>query len=160
MISWNTAHVKLQHIRREFYKTGIWHLIQRWKSVLIIKETLWKNNLDFIKNVSITRKFHCNRYHGFWEKYRRHYFCTGLHIIARSIKTSASAFKFITLLKKYCDLEANAKARWQNMHTIYGQIWDCIPYITKKKNCPQKWHGPTTLDAANKLQTAIQKILK
>ena len=56
---------ELQHFRREFYKTGIWHLIQRWKSVLIIKETLWKNNLDFIKNVSITCKFHCNSYHSF-----------------------------------------------------------------------------------------------
>jgi len=51
---------ELQHFRREFYRTGIWHLIQRWKGVLIIKETSWKNNLDFVKNVPIICKFHCN----------------------------------------------------------------------------------------------------
>jgi hypothetical protein len=31
---------KLQHFRIEFYKTGIRHLIKRWKSVLIMKEIL------------------------------------------------------------------------------------------------------------------------
>jgi hypothetical protein len=39
------------------------------------------------------------------------YFCTGLHKIVRSIKTSESACKFITSLKKYCYLEAGAKTR-------------------------------------------------
>jgi len=44
------------------------------------------------------------------------------------------------------------------MHTIYGQIWNCILYISKKK-CTQKQQGLTILDAANKLQTPIQKML-
>jgi hypothetical protein len=83
----HSTHQELQHSRTEFYKTSIWHLINRWKSVLIMKEILWKNNLDFVKNVSIICKFHCNSNHSFWEKYRRYYFCTGLHIIVRSIKT-------------------------------------------------------------------------
>ena len=54
---------ELQHFRQEFYKTGIRHLIQRWKSVSIMKETLWKNHLNFVKNLPIIHKLHCNSNH-------------------------------------------------------------------------------------------------
>jgi len=42
---------ELQHFRIEFSKTSIRHLIKRWKSVFIMKEIVWENNLDFVKNV-------------------------------------------------------------------------------------------------------------
>jgi len=34
--------------------TSIQCLSQRWKSVLVMKQTLWKNNLNFVKDVPMT----------------------------------------------------------------------------------------------------------
>ena len=50
---------KLQHrvseelrlFSKEFYTTYIERLTQMWKSVLIAKDTLWKNNINFERNV-------------------------------------------------------------------------------------------------------------
>jgi hypothetical protein len=42
------------------------------KSVLIMKETLWENNLNFVKDVPMIHyiyKFHYNCYYNFWKKW-------------------------------------------------------------------------------------------
>jgi len=53
-------HEALQCFSKEFYMTSVQHLMQKWKkcadnehgkNVPIIKETLWKNNLNFVHNV-------------------------------------------------------------------------------------------------------------
>jgi histone-lysine N-methyltransferase SETMAR len=41
---------QLRRFSKEFYATVIERLTQRWKSVLIM-ETLWKNDLNFVKDV-------------------------------------------------------------------------------------------------------------
>jgi hypothetical protein len=43
----------LRCFSKGFYATGIQRLTQRWKSVLIMNETLWKNDLNFVKDVSM-----------------------------------------------------------------------------------------------------------
>jgi hypothetical protein len=40
-------------LQQEFHVTGIQHRTQKWKNMLIMKETLWKNNLNFAKDVTM-----------------------------------------------------------------------------------------------------------
>jgi hypothetical protein len=35
---------------KDVYVTGMEHLTQRWKSVLITKESLWKNSINFVND--------------------------------------------------------------------------------------------------------------
>jgi len=38
-------------LANNFYTTLIQHLTQTWRSVLVMQETLWKNDLNFVKEV-------------------------------------------------------------------------------------------------------------
>lgn len=47
-----SVHAELWYFSKEFYVTSLQHLTQRLKkSLSIIKETLWKNNPNFVKDV-------------------------------------------------------------------------------------------------------------
>ena len=43
--------VDLRLFSKEFYATGIQRLTQRWKKCVDMKETVWKNNLNFVNDV-------------------------------------------------------------------------------------------------------------
>ena len=47
----NSALEELRCFSEEFYATGKQCLTQRWKIVLTMKETFWKNNLNFLKDL-------------------------------------------------------------------------------------------------------------
>jgi hypothetical protein len=47
----HTVYEDLQHFGKELYATSIQCLMQRWKSVLIMRDTLWKNNFNFVKHI-------------------------------------------------------------------------------------------------------------
>jgi hypothetical protein len=36
---------------KDVHVTSMEHLTQRWKSVLITKESLWKNNVNFVNDI-------------------------------------------------------------------------------------------------------------
>jgi hypothetical protein len=38
---------------KDVYATDMEHHTQTWKSVLIMKENLWKNNINFVKDIPI-----------------------------------------------------------------------------------------------------------
>jgi hypothetical protein len=42
-----------RRFRKMFYVTGILRLTQGQKSVLVMKEKFWKNNLNFVQDASI-----------------------------------------------------------------------------------------------------------
>jgi histone-lysine N-methyltransferase SETMAR len=51
---------ELRRFSKEFFATGIQHLKQRCNSVLIMKKTFWKNNLNFVKDVPLIYMFDYN----------------------------------------------------------------------------------------------------
>jgi hypothetical protein len=53
-----------QRVSRVRHRVSLW----RWKSVLILKETLWKNNLNFVKDLPMTYVDLIRTYCSFWEK--------------------------------------------------------------------------------------------
>jgi hypothetical protein len=58
----HSVHKELRHFNRELYTIGRQRLTQKWKSVLVMKETLWENNLNIFEGCDHDiSKFHFDR---------------------------------------------------------------------------------------------------
>jgi hypothetical protein len=71
------VHEELRCFSKGFYVTGIQHSRKDGKCVLLMKETLWKNNLNFVKYIPMIYVSYITVSE---KKNRRHYFRTTPYI--------------------------------------------------------------------------------